>query len=74
MTDISQETRVKAASEIEIDRKELNNSITEFVGPSSEYYIKVFQKLHDTTSWSPTNFNIFAALLGPLWSASRAVW
>jgi glycine betaine/proline transport system permease protein len=74
MAESSTEVKVIAASDIEADREALDASITEFAGPSSSYYTDVFHKIHDATSWIPTTFNFWSAVLGPLWSASRAIW
>ena len=74
MAELSTEVKVTAASDIEVDREALDASITEFAGPRSSYYTGVFHRIHDATGWLPANFNIWAAVLGPLWSASRAVW
>ena len=74
MTDTATEMKVTAASDIEVDRDELDASIKEFAGPSGDYYVGVFHKIHDATGLLPNTFNLWAAILGPLWSASRAIW
>ncbi len=74
MTDTSAEIRVTAASDIEVDREALDKSIHEFAGPNGDYYVNAFHKIHDATSPVPNTFNKWAALLGPFWSASRAIW
>jgi glycine betaine/proline transport system permease protein len=74
MTEPSTEVKVTSASNIEVDREALDASIAAFAGPSSAYYSDVFHKIHDATNWMPTTFNFWAAVLGPLWSASRAIW
>ncbi|MEM1430012.1 MAG: ABC transporter permease subunit [Pseudomonadota bacterium] len=68
------EIRVTAASDIEVDRETLDASIKEFAGENGEYYVEVFHKIHDNTGFFPTTFNKWAAILGPLWAASRAIW
>ncbi len=74
MSDPTSEMKVTAASDIEVDRDALDASIKNFAGDSGGYYAGVFHKIHDATGLLPTTFNLWAALLGPLWSASRAVW
>lgn len=74
MTETSTEMKVTAASDVEVDRDALDASIKAFTGPSGNYYTGVFHKIHDATGWMPNTFNLWAALLGPLWSASRAIW
>ena len=74
MSDATTEVKVTAASDIEVDRDALDNSIKEFAGPNGDYYVAAFHKIHDNTGVLPTTFNKWAALLGPLWAASRAVW
>lgn len=74
MTEPSTEVKVTSASNIEVDREALDASIAAFAGPSSAYYSDVFHKIHDATNWLPKTFNLWAAVLGPLWSASRAIW
>lgn len=66
--------KVTAASDIEVDRDALDASINTFVGHSGDYYTRVFHKIHDATGWLPNTFNLWAAVLGPFWSASRAIW
>lgn len=74
MTDNTMKLTVVAASSVEVDRKLLNQSISEFVVDNPEYYTKAFRKIHDATLLLPRDFNIGAAVFGPLWAASRAVW
>ena len=74
MTDAAMEMKVTAASDIEVDREALDQSIHEFAGPNGDYYVNSFHKIHDATSPVPNTFNIWAAVLGPFWSASRAIW
>jgi len=74
MTEPSTEVKVISTSDIEVDRKALNASIAVFAEPNSAYYAGVFHKIHDTTNLLPKTFNFWAAVLGPLWSASRAIW
>ncbi|MEW2916163.1 ABC transporter permease subunit [Ruegeria sp. ANG10] len=74
MTDATTEVKVTAASDIEVDREALDQSIHDFVGPSGDYYVNAFHKIHDATSPVPNTFNLWAAVLGPFWSASRAIW
>ena len=74
MTDATTEVKVTAASDIEVDRDVLDASIKEFAGANGEYYVKSFHKIHDTTNAVPGTFNLWAAVLGPFWAASRAIW
>ncbi len=74
MTDTATELKVTAASDIEVDHEELDASIREFAGTNGDYYVDMFHRIHQTTGLVPRTFNMTAALLGPLWSASRAIW
>jgi glycine betaine/proline transport system permease protein len=74
MRDQSKGVTVIATAHIQVDRGTLDASITRFVGPNHGYYIRAFHKIHDATTWVPRTFNPSAALLGPLWSAPRAIW
>ncbi len=71
----AQEPRqVAAASEIEVDRAELDASIARFAGTNGEYYAEAFHRIHESAGALPRTFNWAAALLGPLWAAARGVW
>ena len=70
MTDVT----VTAASDIEVDREALDASIDEFAGQNGNYYAGAFHKIHESTGWMPSTFNLAAALLGPIWAAFRGVW
>ena len=74
MTDATTELKVTAASDIEVDRDTLDASIREFAQVNGDYYIGAFHKIHDATGLLPNTFNLWAAVLGPLWAASRAIW
>ena len=74
MTDTSAEMKVIAASDIEVDREALDASINEFAEINGDYYADAFHKIHDTTNAIPKTFNVWAAVLGPVWAASRAIW
>ncbi|MEO3417276.1 ABC transporter permease subunit [Roseovarius sp. CAU 1744] len=74
MTDTATELKVTAASDIEVDRDALDSSIREFAQVNGDYYIGAFHKIHDATGLLPNTFNLWAAVLGPLWAASRAIW
>lgn len=74
MTDAATELKVTAASDIEVDREALDASINEFAAENGDYYIKAFHKIHDAIGFLPNTFNHWAAILGPFWSASRAIW
>ncbi|MGJ8605641.1 MAG: ABC transporter permease [Marivita sp.] len=74
MSDATKDVRVTAASDIEVDRDALDQSIKDFAGPNGSYYVGAFHTIHDTTGFIPKTFNVAAALLGPLWAAPRAIW
>ena len=74
MTDETTEVKVTAASDIEVDRDTLDASIKDFAGENGDYYVTAFHKIHDNTGFLPTTFNIWAAIVGPVWAASRAIW
>lgn len=74
MTDTQTGIKVTAASDIEVDRDALDSSIREFAGANGDVYVSAFHKIHNSTEWWPSTFNWAAALFGPLWSASRAIW
>ncbi|MEM9699398.1 MAG: ABC transporter permease subunit [Pseudomonadota bacterium] len=65
---------VGSVSDIEVDRAALDDSISEFAGPRSEYYADAFNKIHDATSGIPRTFNQAALLAGPFWAAARGIW
>lgn len=65
---------ITAASDIEVDRIGLDASVSKFAGANAGYYRRAFRRIHDSTNAAPRDFNISAALLGPFWAASRAVW
>ena len=66
--------KVVAASDIEVDRTELDGSIREFAGQNGDYYVHVFHKIFEKTSAIPNTFNLWAAIAGPIWAATRGVW
>ena len=68
------EINVKAASDIQVDRDQLNASIAEFVKRNPQYYQRVFHKVHEATSSIPNTFNWAAAIFGPIWGGFRGVW
>lgn len=74
MNESSESPKVTAASEIEIDRETLDASIRSFTGPSGNYYVGAFHKIHAGTGILPNTFNLWAALLGPIWASARAIW
>ena len=65
---------VKAASDIEVDHEQLDNSIALFVDRNPTYYQQVFHKVHGATNSLPNTFNWMAAILGPIWAGFRGVW
>lgn len=74
MSDSETTASVIAASDIEVDHASLDESIAEFAGRNGAYYAKQFHRIHSSTGLLPNTFNWMAAILGPVWSASRAVW
>ena len=66
--------KVISASDIEIDQSKLNTSINRFAEKNGAYYSQAFMKIHEKTSIFSISFNLWACLLGPFWSASRALW
>jgi len=72
--DVEQGFNVTAASDIEVDREQLDASIAEFVDRNPHYYQQTFQKVHEATSSIPNTFNWAAAILGPLWAGLRGIW
>ncbi|MGB3146495.1 MAG: ABC transporter permease subunit, partial [Paracoccaceae bacterium] len=74
MTDTTAEVKVTAASDIAVDHEALDASIREFAGPNGDTYVKAFHKIHNATGRMPPTFNIWAALLGPIWAAARGIW
>ena len=57
------------------DSKNLSRSqlISNFVKTNPEYYIEEFKKIGSKPSYS-FSFNLFAALLGPIWFGIRNIW
>ena len=47
--------------------------ITDFVKTNSDYYVKEFQKIGSTPSFS-FSFNLYAAIFGPIWFGMRNIW
>lgn len=75
MTDTgTADMKITAASDIEVDGATLDQSIHDYAGPNSKAYVTAFQKIHNATGWMPITFHIWAAILGPIWAASRSIW
>jgi len=74
MTEQSADVSVTAASDIEVDHAALDASIRQFAGPNADYYVRTFHRIHAATGILPTSFNLWAAVLGPFWSAARGIW
>ena len=58
--------------------KELNNPsrselITDFVKTNPEYYIEKFKQIGSKPTFS-FSFNLYAAILGPIWFGMRNIW
>lgn len=52
---------------------DLTESIREFSGSNSEYYIDKFKEIQNSSE-SVNPWNMAAAVLGPVWSAARGLW
>lgn len=74
MTKMSVEPKITAASDIKVDHIALKRSIHTFAQVNGDYYVRVFKKIHNSNAFIPNTFNFMAALFGPLWAASRAIW
>ena len=74
MTDQGTEPKITAASDIEVDRAALDQSIHDYAGPNGAAYVTAFHKIHNATGWMPVTFHVWAAILGPIWAASRSIW
>ena len=55
MSDSQAQIDVIAASDIEVDRETLDNSIKTFADKNGPYYVSVFGKIHDTTNAIPNS-------------------
>jgi len=51
----------------------LGSSVSDFVGPNSEYYVREFDKIQSATEF-PKSWNTMAAIVGPFWGAARGLW
>ena len=51
----------------------LDQSISDFVGTNAPYYVQEFYRIQGKTGFSGS-WNTWAAVIGPLWAASRGVW
>ena len=71
---MSVEPKITAASDIKVDHIALKRSIYTFAQVNGDYYVRVFKKIHNSNAFIPNTFNFMAALFGPLWAASRAIW
>ena len=67
-------TPVTAASDVEIDRAALDASIRRFAARNGAYYVRAFRAIQEHTAFLPRTFNLWAALLGPIWAAARGIW
>ncbi len=57
----------------EIPDLDLTDSIREFSGSESDYYVRTFSEIQNSTE-SVNPWNMAAAVLGPIWSAGRGLW
>ncbi|MEM9343738.1 MAG: ABC transporter permease subunit [Pseudomonadota bacterium] len=74
MSDAAMARTVVSASDIDADHEALDASIEEFAEKNGSYYAAAFHQIHAATSSVPRTFNLWAAVLGPFWAASRAIW
>lgn len=65
-----EDTTSKAALAYASERRE---NIRTFVRTSPEYYIRMFDKIGASSSFTPT-FNLMAGLFGPIWFGARGLW
>ncbi len=57
----------------EIPDLDITDSIREFSGSESDYYVRTFAEIQNSTE-SVNPWNRAAAVLGPIWSAGRGLW
>ena len=65
-----EDTTSKAALAYAEERRE---NIRTFVRTSPEYYIRMFDKIGSSSSFTPT-VNLLAGLFGPIWFGARGLW
>ena len=65
-----EDTTSKAALAYAEERRE---NIRTFVRTSPDYYIRMFDKIGASSSFTPT-FNLMAGLFGPVWFGARGLW
>jgi len=65
-----EDTTSKAALAYAAERRD---NIRTFVRTSPEYYIRMFDKIGASSSFTPT-LNIMAGLFGPIWFGARGLW
>ena len=65
-----EDTTSKAALAYAQERRE---NIRTFVRTSPDYYIRMFDKIGSSSSFTPT-FNPLAGLFGPVWFGARGLW
>lgn len=53
--------------------EERRENIRTFVRTSSDYYIRNFDKIGASATFTPT-FNVFAGVFGPIWFGARGLW
>ncbi|GGF74725.1 ABC transporter permease [Mameliella alba] len=53
---------------------EFEASVARFAEQNGSYYAGAFGRIYESTKWLPLTFNAAAAVLGPLWAATRGVW
>ena len=57
----------------EVPEIDLSDSIREFSGSNSDYYVDKFAEIQNTRE-SVNPWNMAAAVLGPIWCAGRGLW
>ena len=65
-----EDTTSKGALAYAAERRE---NIRAFVRTSPDYYIRMFDKVGSSSSFTPT-FNLMAAIFGPVWFGARGLW
>ncbi len=78
MSDVAQDLGVNPLEDTESEAalayaKERRDDIRTFVRTNPEYYIRMFDKIGASSSFTPT-LNILAGLFGPIWFGARGLW
>ena len=78
MTNAAQDLGVNPLEDTESEAaqayaKERRDNIRTFVRTSPDYYIRMFDKIGASSSFTPT-INILAGVFGPVWFGARGLW